>query len=143
VTCAEAVRSHLLTLSSVTSLVSGRIWTFRFPQSPTLPAVLVQQISDVQEPHLRGTVALKWARIQIDVVASTVGAARAVDQAVMGGYDGDATGLRGLQATVAGSPGVEIRQVLTDTYRELYDADELKQARISRDYRVWYVDEVM
>jgi hypothetical protein len=126
----------------VTSLVSGRIWTFRFPQSPTLPAVLVQQISDVQDPHLRGTTGMKWARIQIDVIAATVAVAREVDQAVMGRYDGDTTGLRGTQAVVAGSPGVEIRQVLTDTYREMYDADELKQARVSRDYRVWYVEDL-
>ena len=141
-TCAEAVRAHLLALSSVTSLVSGRIWTFRFPQSPTLPAVLVQQISDIHDPHLRGTANLKVARIQIDVIATTAGSARAVDQAILGDYvNGAVTGLRGFVGAVAGSPGAEIRQAMADNYREFFEAEELKQARVMRDYRVWYEDE--
>lgn len=135
-TCAEAVRTHLLTLTPVTTLVNQRIWTLMFPQKPTKPAVLVQQISDVQEPHLRGTTGLKAARIQVDVIADTVASARAVDQAVQGSYAaGVATGLRGATAT-AGT--VEIRSAQPIGYRELYDGDELKQARVIRDYRVWY-----
>jgi hypothetical protein len=31
--------------------------------------------------------------------------------------------------------------VIVDNYREFFEAEELKQARVMRDYRVWYEDE--
>ncbi len=137
-TCAEAVRLHLLTLTPVTTLVNTRVFTFKFPQSPTKPAVLVTQISDVQQSTLRGTSGLTMCRVQVDVIADTISAARAVDQAVLGDYvDGAVTGLRGATASV-GSPASTIYNAVADNYREEYDADELKQARVMRDYRVWF-----
>ena len=137
-TCAEAVRLYLLSLSPVTALVSGRVFTFRFPQGPTKPAVLVSQISDVQDATLRGTSGRVMARIQIDVIADSVSSARLVDQAILGDYfAGSPTGLRGATGSI-GSPAVTFQCVMADSYREMYDADELKQARVSRDYRVWY-----
>lgn len=137
-TCAELVRTYLLTLSPVTALVNTRVWTWRWPQGPTTPAVLVQQISDLRQPILRGTDRLKIARIQIDVIADTMAAAREVDQAVLGDYTGGTpTGLQGVNIAI-GSPAETIRQVIPVAYREAYDPDELKQARVSRDYRVWY-----
>ena len=138
-TCAELVRTHLLTLSPVTALVNTRIWAFRFPQSPTLPAVLAQQISDVREPHLRGVGDLKVARIQIDVIARTMAAARDVDAAILGDFTGGApTGLQGAVVQVGGSPSQQLGPSFVAGYREVYDGDELKQARVIRDYRVWY-----
>jgi hypothetical protein len=102
--------------------------------------VLVTQISDVQMPTLRGTSGLKMARIQVDVIADSIGAARAVDQAIHGDYvAGSPTGLRGATASV-GSPAVTLHNATADNYREMYDSDELKQARVMRDYRVWYED---
>ena len=138
-TCAEAVRLYLLTVTPLTALVNTRIWTFRFPQSPTKPGVCVFQISDPRDAHLRGTDGLRFDRVQIDVIADSIAAARSVDQAVMGAYvNGAATGLMGAQAVV-GSPAVEIIQPgSSDNYHEEYDADELKQARVRRDYRVWF-----
>ena len=140
-TAAETVRALLLTLSPVTTLVSGRIWTQRFPQSlkdTTLPAVLVQQVSDVQTSTLRGTSGLVMARVQIDVVARTIAAARLVDQAILGDYTGGgSTGLRGASASV-GSPAQQIFQATAENYNESYEGDELKLPRVTRDYRVWY-----
>jgi hypothetical protein len=134
VTCAEAVRLYLLSLSPVTALVSGRVFTFRFPQSPTKPAVLVTQISDVHDPHLRGTSALRRDRIQVDVIANTIAEARAVDQAILGTFTaGAATGLQGI-VTEIGSPAATLGPVFPGNYREMYDGDELKQARVMRDY---------
>ena len=137
-TCAEAVRLHLLTLTPVTTLVNTRVFTLKYPQSPSKPAVLVTQISDVQQSTLRGTSGLTMCRIQIDVIADTIAAVRAVDQAILGDYvNGAATGLRGATAGV-GSPASTIHGAVADNYREMYDADELKQARVMRDYRVWF-----
>lgn len=138
-TCAEAAKEYVATLTPVTALVVGRIWTFRFPQKPTLPAVLFQQIGDVQYGHLRGTARLKRARVQVDCLAASIRAARELDQAVMGDYaSGVPTGLLGVDAVVGGSPGLRmIVEQVTAGYREDYAADELKQARTMRDYMVW------
>lgn len=144
-TCAEAAKEYVATLTPVTALVGGRIWTFRFPQKPTLPAVLFQQIGDVQFGHLRGTARLKRARVQVDClavetsIAGSIRSARALDQAVMGDYvAGVAMGLLGATATVGGSPGIRmIVEPVTAGYREDYAAEELKQARTMRDYMVW------
>lgn len=138
-TCAEAAREYAVTLAPVTALAVGRIFTFKFPQSVTLPAVCFRQIGDIQFGHLRGTAALKWARVQCDCIAGTIKAARALDQAVMGGYAaGVATGLLGATASVGGSPSIELIVGPESLfYREEWDADELKQARTMRDYKVW------
>lgn len=136
-TCAEGVRTYLLSLTPVTTLVGQRCWTLRWPQSPTKPAVLVSQISDPRRPHLRGTTGKRSARIQIDVIADTIAAARAVDDAICGTYSaGLPTGLEGFAGTVSGSFAIQFTESIG--YRELYDGDELKQARIVRDWRIDY-----
>lgn len=137
-TCAEIVRGHLLTLTPVTAIVNSRIWTFRWPTNgpSTLPAVLVQQISDVQEQLLRGTLGLQEARIQLDLIGETVAACRALDQAIVGDYSmGNVTGLRGAVATVGSS---HIRNAMPIGYREFFEPDEKQRPRIVRDFRVWY-----
>lgn len=135
-TCAELVREFLLTLTPVTALVNERISTFHWGQSPTQPAVLVQQIDDMYEPHLRGHSGLQWARIQIDVIAKTALQARQVDQAIRGDYvNGAPTGLMGASASV-GSPAAYIRYATPIGYLEFYEGDAVKQSRVSRDYGV-------
>lgn len=140
-TCGEAIRAYIATLVPVSTLVSGRIFLTYLPQAPEtakLPCILVQQISDVQTPHLRGTVAIKMARIQVDCVGTSMASARAVEQAVMGDYSGgSATGIRGMAGTSQG--GVTFWQALADNYFEHVESDELHyQKRVTRDYRVWY-----
>lgn len=142
VTVVEAAALYVLTLTPVTSLVSGRVFTLFLPQDVEpvkLPCVLLQQIGDNQSGHLRGTAALKWARVQIDCIATSTKAARELDQALMGGYDGGATGLLGAIATVDGSPGVRMKvDPKSMGYREERGTDESKnQKRTMRDYKVW------
>lgn len=137
-TAAEGVRHRLLDISAVTALVVGRIWTVQLPQKATRPAVLVEQISEVQAPHLRGTVQLMWGRVQVTATAATLPEARAVDQAALGTYDsGLPTGLRGFVG-VAGSSDFHITSVEALDYRERYLGDELKEYRCERDYRVQF-----
>lgn len=140
-TCGEAVRAFVATLTPVTTLVSGRIFLTYLPQAPEpakLPCILVQQIDDVQQPHLRGTIGMKVARIQVDCVGVTMAQTRAVDQAVMGDYlNGAPTGLRGISGVSSG--GVTFHQALADNYFEQIATDELHyQKRVTRDYRIWY-----
>jgi hypothetical protein len=138
---ALALQTRLLALSAVTALVGQRVWTFSLPQDPTLPAVCIQQVSEVEELHLRGTSKWKRARVQIDAVAGETSGgdpydtAIDVDAAVYGGFSaGAATGLAGFSGTVG---GVEIGVIRPVDRREDYSPDELRQVRISRD---WFVD---
>ena len=137
-TPSEVVQTYVSSLSPVTALIGGRLWTYRFKQNPTLPAVCISQISELQFGHLRGTVGLRWARIQIDVIAATMREARQVDQAIMGAYvAGSPTGLLGTHQYV-GSPPVLMIVPIVLGYREPdFEADELRLSRTSRDYQVW------
>lgn len=137
-TCGEAVKDYLKTLAPVTALVNTRIWMRNWPQKPTLPGVLVTQIGDGRTSHLRGSINLMQTRIQIDCLAENIKDARALDQAVMGSIvNGAPTGLLNAVATV-GSPGITITVTEAIFYMEGYDAEELKQAKTTRHYRVWY-----
>lgn len=138
-TVAQAAKEYAMGLAPVIALVQGRGWTFKFPPNPTLPAVLFRQVGDIHTSHLRGAANKKWARVQVDCIAKNIKDAQAVDQAIKGTYEGGVpTGLLGADATVGGSPGIRM-QVNAESldYREEYEGDELKQARTSRDYKVW------
>lgn len=138
-TCAEAVRLFLLDLSPVTALVNQRIWTFMFPQSPTKPAVCVFNISDPSMPTLRGRSGTKRCRVQVDVIASTMAAARDVDAAILGDFvNGSPTGLRGAVGSLGSPASGTFHGATEESARESYEGDELKQAKVSRDYLVWY-----
>lgn len=139
-TVGEATKDVLLTLAPVTALVSGRIFMGRWPQSPTTPAILLTQIGDHGVDHLRGRATLTWARIQVSVLSPTLSDARAVDQAIVGGYsDGEPTGLLGANVVFGGSPSVRVTVDHTPmgTYQEFYEAGEVKKWLIHRDFKVW------
>lgn len=140
-TAAEIVRARLLQIAAVTALVGQRVRLLRFRQSETWPAVRVQQISDVESMHLRGSSGLHTARVQIDYCAGEASgvdpyaSARAVDEAAHG--PGNGTGLCGFQGLVPlGSPGIWVDAIRPAGYREDFDLDELRVVRIMRDYLV-------
>jgi hypothetical protein len=131
------VKTRLLAITALTALVNGRIWTLNWPQSPTLPGVLVQGWDLPTKPQLRGVVGHKAARIQIDMLADTLAIAEAVDVAIVGDFSsGSASGLEGF-AGVAGS--IAILSAFSTSFHEMRGEDELrKQRRVIREFRVTY-----
>lgn len=127
------VRDRLLTVSAVTTLVGARVYAGFLPQSPTLPAVLVQRVGEVQASHLRGGQQVRMTRVQVTSVAASRASAVAVDAAIEG--DGAGSGLSHWSGSV-GSPAVTVRWTEPAGVREGYDPGELRQYRIDRDYRV-------
>lgn len=134
-TAAEAIRSRLLALSAVTDLVGSKVYVHVLPQSFTAPAIRVQRIDQLEDPHLRGTAMPVRARVQVDSVAKTLAEAYALDAAVHG--PGDGTGLAGWTGEV-GSPAVSVAAVLPIDVRDGFDAEDLKQYRVMRDYAVTF-----
>jgi hypothetical protein len=145
VTVEEAVVERLLALSSVTALVSTRVYQLRLPQRPTLPAVRVQQISESEPYHLRGAVNLYRTRIQVDAYAAEASgsdpyaSANAVASAIQGDWlaGSPPNGLSGWQGMAGGSPST-LQVVFSERIdrRPMFAADELRLVRVRQDYMV-------
>jgi hypothetical protein len=123
-------------VSAVTSLASTRIYNGILPQSPTLPTIRVQRISEDEPMHLRGSSGIYRTRVQIDSIAGAgnpIGSAHALDAAVHG--NGSGSSLIGWTGTV---DNVRVLAVLPAGVREDYDAEELRQYRVMRDAFIWW-----
>lgn len=147
-TVVEALRARAVSLSPVTTLVSTRVYALKLPQSPTLPAVKMQQIGNVEFMHLRGSSRVCRARVQVDAyVSETQSNPYATAHAVMDAVHGDgqytsATGLNGWRGGI-GSPAFEVTGILPDQAgaRDGYEVEgALRMVTVSRDYFVWFVD---
>jgi hypothetical protein len=123
----EVIRTRILAITAATAIVGARVYMLTFPQRPTLPAVRVQRVSDSEEMQLRGTGGSIVARVQVDSVALTREAAVALDEAIAG--DGAGSGLIGWQTAV-------VQLVRSRLTRETFDALELNQFKVMRDYEV-------
>ena len=133
-----AIRARLLTLTSVTDLVNQRIFTVILPQGVTLPAIRVSRIGQDEPMHLRGPINAFRARVQVDSVGRTKAEVDAVDAGVQGdGLGSDATGLKGFKGTI-GSPPMTIHAILPADVRDLYDPEELRQYKVSREFFVTF-----
>ena len=133
-----AVRERILSLSSVTAAVSSRVYAQILPQRPDLPAIRLQRISDVGSMQLRGIGGVRRARVQCDIVATSRETALAILEDLDGPGDGSA--MLGFRGTVGspGSPGVEIDCIAPANITERFDADDLTQYKVIRDYFVDY-----
>jgi hypothetical protein len=147
-TVIEAVRTRLLQIDALTALVGTRIYALKLPQSPTLPAMRLQQIGREELTHLRGSTGIYRARVQVDAVTEEASGgdpyeeAHAVSDAAHGdGFDCEnASGLNGWRGDI-GSPAFTITGVLpvpSGGPREMVDPDELNQVKVMHDYFVWF-----
>ena len=133
-TAAAATKARLSSITAVTALVGARIYVDQLPQEPTLPAIRLHRISETEEAHLRGAGAARRARVQVDAVGRSLESATALSNAAHG--DGGGSGLSGWTGDL-GSPPTRVLAILPADVRSDYEADEVKQWRVSRDYIVW------
>lgn len=143
-TVEQAIWTRVLALSPVTALVSTRVYLERLPQSPTYPAVRVQEVDDPSSYHLRGPQRLGKARVQVDAFAAEASgvdpyaSGAALAAAIHGdGFGASATGLSGWIGSI-GSPAFEVLGCFRVDRRRSYDPDELRLVTMSLDYYVWY-----
>lgn len=78
----KAVRSRMLGATSVSDLVSTRVYWQHLPQDATLPAVVLKEISNEAVEHLKGTSGVSTTRVQIDCYATSYPAAFALREAI-------------------------------------------------------------
>lgn len=133
-----AIRARLLSLATVTALVNQRVFTVILPQGVTLPAIRVSRIGQDEPMHFRGPINMFRARVQVDSVGLTKAQVDAVDAAVQGdGLGSNATGLKGFKGEI-GSPPMTIHAIIPADVRDLYDPEELRQYRVSREFFVTF-----
>ena len=78
-----ALRARILADAGVSALAGTKVTWVTRPQSSTLPAVVLQTISDGRPQHLKGFNALRDTRVQIDCWAATYDASKQLSEAVI------------------------------------------------------------
>ncbi len=68
---AIAIRTYLLTKSTVTDIVGQRIYADMLPQNPTLPAVTFSKVSTSHDHTISNLAGLAHCRLQFDCYATT------------------------------------------------------------------------
>lgn len=131
-TTPEQTVAHRLLESPASALVGGRVWLNFLPQSPTLPAIVVQLIDEVRTAHTRGLADLVTSRIQVDVYT---------DARVAGAYDTANTIMAAVDDALQPDPfavsgGVDVAAAIPTGRIPFYQAAELNQTRILQDYLV-------
>lgn len=134
------VAKRLLATSAVTAIVVARIYKLVLPQSPTLPAIVVQVVDDPMSYHLRGTQRLCRTRVQVDAYVSEVPTTAVPDpgsklSALETAID---TALSGKVFTVGSPVEASVKLVTREDRKNMRDADELRQLRTMLDYVVWW-----
>lgn len=142
----RGLRTYLLTLSGVTTLVSTRIYGLRLPQSPTYPAVRFQEVGKRQDYTHDGDSGLSWVRMQIDSVAREVSGTdpfetvKTLARAIKG--SGTTPGLSGFRGTWGTVPNtVTVSGVFLISEFDTYEPDELQVVRRLQEYRIQFRDE--
>lgn len=135
------VRSRIVALATS---AGSRIYMLKLPQNPTLPAVRVQRIGNVQEQHLRGPQGTVVTRVQVDAFVSETAAdpystlADLVEAVKGDGLGPNASGVFGFKGSGGGSPAtIEIENVeLIHDGTPDYAGDEIKALRNRQDFLV-------
>jgi hypothetical protein len=135
-----AVIERLEDTAAVTAIVEDRIYEVMLPQSPTLPAIVVQVVDDPKSYHLRGANRHSRTRVQVDCYVSEVPITDDDDPGVNLSMLEDAVDdtLSGEVFDVGGSPGARVTGVMRLDRRKMRDTDELRLFRVMLDYVVWW-----
>lgn len=123
----SAIRHRLVNDATVSALVATRVYPQVLPQSPTLPAVVYNVLSDTPSDDISGNAGLFKAEIQFDCFATTQLAAEALDEKIR-------LSLQGYRGTHL---SVEIRGIYFNLGLDNFEAEVLNYRKISR-YEVWY-----
>jgi len=135
-----AVCERLAATTAVTAIVLQRIYEIVLPESPTLPAIRVQLISDPVGYHLRGPDGAHRSRVQVDAYVSE----RAVSVSDDPGANLNALAkaiddcLSGKVFTVGSPVEIRVTGVFRQNRSKLREPDELRYLRVMQDYFVWW-----
>ena len=128
----EALMTYLLTQSGLTALVSNRIYFLKLPQTPKLPAVVIQKIDS---PKLHGFSADYGAmtRIQVTSWALSYSGASAIQEQIR------ASTQNYMNQTMGGAGGVPVKNIEFDEGPDSYEDDTGRYGKIV-DLLIWHTE---
>lgn len=123
-----ALRAFLLADDAISSAVgAARIYPVKLPQGETRTSVVVAEISNAGDHHMQGASGLTRPRIQFDVYAQSIDAARSLARLIKEYIDG-----------YSGAMGsVQVQGCFFDNQREGWE-NESTFYRVSGDFLIWY-----
>ena len=126
----DALTTYLLTQSGLTALISNRIHFLKLPQTPALPAIVIQKID---APRLHGFSADYgvMTRIQTTSWALTYTGASAVQEQIR------AATQNYMNQTMGG--GVEVKNIELDEGPDNYEDDTGRYGKII-DLIIWHTE---
>jgi hypothetical protein len=104
-------------------LVGGRMYPMVAPDSPTVPFIVYQNITNSPEYTLGNTSPINNTRMQIDCYSDTYGGVKSLVASVQSA----------MQAAAQAKTLVNVPKMSSD----LYEA-EVKLYRVTQDYSIWY-----
>jgi hypothetical protein len=138
----EAVRTRLLSVVPVTTLVGTRIYQLITPQSPTYPLIRLQEVDARPDDTVDGETGILIVRVQIDAIAQRVSGgdthseATALADAIRGnGLFSAPSGLQHWRGDI-GSPAYTVKGIHLIDRADRYEPEELRLVSIRQDYRV-------
>lgn len=129
-----ALRTYLLTKTTITAIVAQRIHAGKLPQGGALPAIRYATISGQSSDHLTGAAGRAKPTIQIDCYAETPLAANDLAEVVrvsLQGHRGDLGGVF--------SHGVSLRG-FREGYEPPIDGSDVGKYRVSIDFDISHVE---
>lgn len=85
----DVMRTYLLTNSTITGLITDRIFPQQAPQNATFPYVVYHRISNIVLRHLGGRAGVSHSRIQLDCYARKYSEAKVLRDAIISLIDPD------------------------------------------------------
>jgi len=135
-TIADAVCRRLRDDAGVSAFVAARVYQLKLPQQPALPAIRVQLVSEPAIYHLRGVTNLYQAVVQVDAFANEYDLLRPDP------YDTVQLLSDAIESCLSGArfrlPPITVTGSIRLTRQPLYDAEELRLARLMQEYRLTY-----
>lgn len=129
----NAISKKLLLTSAITDVCSTRITPDTLPKNQPLPAIVYSVISNIPAHHLGGRSEIAFARVQLDVYASTRDAANELGELIRLAVDG--------QSGAWGNHYVRTCHMENDItdYEYPIDGSDSKRYMRTQDYLVNYV----
>lgn len=142
------LRTYLLTLSAVTTLVGQRIYVDEIPQladgeeqTDIFPCIVFTVMNETEQTDLDGDGGLVLGQIQIAALSGMKSVARSICEAVRINGTNPGTGLAGYTGTVGTASFTKC--VLNDTSMEYWQADDGTDTGlhvVKANYSLWYAE---
>lgn len=132
-------RTLLLADSATAALIGVRLWALAAPQGEALPYAIYHRVSGVPDQHMEGPSGKSFARIQLDLIASTYEGAKALAHATrraLNGHNGDVT-----VSTGTNHVQIWLENELDGDF-EPYPGAELGLFRVIQDYKLLHDQEI-